>query len=86
MIGANGESGKIKLTWQQIVWGISLLAAILLTYSDIKNKINVISLQMAQIYTKSENDRVILELRRNDAEMKTNLKIINKKLRIDLGD
>jgi hypothetical protein len=36
------SNGRIKLTWPQIVWGISLLSVILLTYADLKNRITML--------------------------------------------
>lgn len=81
------SDGKIKLTWPQVVWSLSLLSVILLTYSDVKNKLVTLSSQISNIYTKAEDDRTLFRLEQKDRELTNAVKVINKKLGIDtLGE
>lgn len=77
---------KIKLSWFQIIWGLSLISTILLTYADIKNRVSDLSKQMNNVYSKSDIDIAIADLRQQDRTLAKQVRVINKKLCIETGD
>lgn len=42
-------NGRIRLTWQQIVWGISLIALIVGSWADLRSQINQIKTENAYL-------------------------------------
>jgi len=43
-------NGRIKLSWMQIVWGISMLSGLGLSYTDIRVRLTEIHLAQTEIY------------------------------------
>jgi hypothetical protein len=79
-------NGNIKLSWQQIVWGISLISVILLTYSDLKNRVVLLTDQLHNVYSKAESDQIIYRLEQEDKAIRRELRVLDKKLGVEPGE
>lgn len=48
------SDGKIKLTWQQVTYLVSLLVFLVLGYADIKNSLRDLRNDISGVYSKGE--------------------------------
>ena len=77
-------NGRIKLSWPQIVYGITILTVILLTYADLKNNVANMSIQVNKVYmTQVETHNIIDELKTGDREIVKDIHRIKKKLKME---
>jgi hypothetical protein len=77
------ENGRIKLTWQQITWGISTIILLSLGWADIRGRINTLSIAIGGIYTKSDIDILKRDADNVHNGLRKDVDRIKKRLRIE---
>ncbi len=78
----NPHNGRIKLSGYQLMYGISVLVTIILTYSDLKNRVANLSDKMSQVYSKEQTDKMNLILENQNKILEAEIQVINGVLKI----
>lgn len=77
---------EAKFSFWRVVWALSLLTTILLTWADLRAKVLILESDIVRVYTKPEIDAKLQALADEDRILKIRIKNLEHRLGIISGE